>query len=201
MQALIFNEVRLRLRVGQVPLTVVSMGTTATGTAHIEAKRRAHQVAERRAKVLREHEEDVTTALVGYFEAKARADKIRSDAQSRAARRIQAAEEKAALLLAQAREASQQLTAQAEQDAADADAQVGKAVRQLSGLGESTASIAEMTGLSQAVVRAIEREHVVSGESGPQRELVQSQPASRSRGGAAASRSSSSAQAAASPPA
>lgn len=191
----------MRLQTCWMRLTVDFMGMTTPGTTHTEAKRRAHQIAERRAKVLREHEEDVTAALVGYFEAKARADKIRSDAQSRAARRIQAAEEKAALLLAQAREASQQSTAQAEQDAADADAQVGKAVRQLSGLGESTASIAEMTGLSQAVVRAIEREHVVPGESGSQREPAQSHSASRSRGRASASRSSSTTQAAASPPA
>jgi hypothetical protein len=122
--------------------------------------RRAHQVAARRAEALREHERAVTATLVEFYEAKDRADKIRADAQARAARLLQAAEEKALRLAEQAREAGQQVIEQAEKDAADDDARIGTAIRHLRELGEPASSVADMTGLSPAVVRAVEREHL-----------------------------------------
>lgn len=124
------------------------------------AVRRAHQVAERRAEALREHEKAVTATLVEFFEAKDRADKIRADAQARAARLLHAAEEKALRLAEQAREAGQQVIENAEKDACDDDTRVGTAIRHLRELGEPASAVAEMTGLSQAVVRAVEREHL-----------------------------------------
>lgn len=135
------------------------MGTRTAGTGHATAVRRARQVAAHRAELLREHEELVASTLVEYFEAKDRADQIREAARSRAARLVLAAEQKAKKLAEQAAKAGQELTEQAEKDAADDDAQVGQAVRHLRELGESVASVAEMTSLSQAVVRAVEREH------------------------------------------
>lgn len=164
-EALRWRSVRLRATLA--PLTVEIMGSTITSTARAEAKRRAHQVAERRARAHHEHEQDVTAVLVGYFEANSRADKIRADAQARAAHRMQVAEQRAELLLAQARETGQALIDQAEKDASDDDALVGEAIRRLRELGESVASVAEMTELTQPVVRAVEREYLNPRESGP----------------------------------
>jgi hypothetical protein len=155
------------------------MGSTTNSTGHGAAVRRAHQVAASRVEALREHEKAITGTLVSYFEAKDRADKIRADAQARAARMVQGAEEKAARLTEQAREAGQHLAEQAEKDAADHDAQVGRAVRCLRELGESTASVASMTGLSQAVVRAVEREHRPPGDPAPRKRAAP--PASNPR--------------------
>ena len=101
----------------------------SAGTGHSAAVRRAHQAAARRIEALREHEAAITETLVGYFEAKDRADKIRADAQTRATHLLHAAEEKAARLTRQARAAGQELTEQAEKYAADHDAQVGQAIR------------------------------------------------------------------------
>lgn len=153
------------------------MGST-TGTGHSAAARRAHQAAAGRIEALREQEAAITATLVGYFEAKDRADKIRADAQARAARLLQGAEEKASRLTEQARAAGQELTQQAEKDAADHDAQVGQAIRRLRELGETTASVASMTDLSQAVVRAVEREHLAPGDPAPRK---QPPPTSNSR--------------------
>jgi len=143
------------------------MSRKSAGSGHAEAVRRARQVAERRAEVLREREDAVTATLVAFFDAKARADKIRSDAAARAARLLQAAEEKAARLTEQAREAGQQAIEQAEKNAAADDAQVGGAIRHLRELGETAASISSMTGLNQAVVRAVEREHLPEPDAAP----------------------------------
>jgi methyl-accepting chemotaxis protein len=151
-----------------------------SGAGHAEAVRRAKQVAARRAEVLREREEKVTATLVAFFDAKARADKIRSDAADRAARLLQAGEEKAARLIEQARTAGQEVIEQAEKNAAGDDAQVGETIRQLRELGESAASICSMTGLSQAVVRAVEREHLP--EHGPSARRRAPHAASTSRG-------------------
>jgi len=104
------------------------MGST-TGTGHSVAVHRARQAAARRIEALHVQEAAITATLVGYFEAKDRADKIRADAQARAARLLQAAEEKAARLIEQARAAGQELTEQAQKHAAADDAQVGEAVR------------------------------------------------------------------------
>jgi hypothetical protein len=137
------------------------MGSSVSaGTGHAAAVRRARQIAARRAEAVREHEEAVTATLVEFFEAKDRADKVRADAQARAARLLQAAEEKALKLAEQAREAGQQAIEQAEKDASNDDAQVGTAIRHLRELGESATSICSMTGLSTQVVRAVEREHL-----------------------------------------
>jgi uncharacterized protein YhaN len=141
--------------------------SSSVGAGHAAAVRRARQVAERRAEALREHEKAVAATLVEFFEAKDRADKIRADAQARAARLLQTAEEKAARLAEQAREAGQQVIENAEKDACDDDTQVGTAIRHLRRLGESPASISSMTGLTQAVVRAVEREHAPAREPGP----------------------------------
>lgn len=146
------------------------MGSKIAGTGHSAAVLRAQQVSDHRAEQHREHEKTVTAALVEFFEAKARADKVRADGQSRATRLIQAAEDKAARLTEQARAAGQQITEQAEKDAADHDAQIGQAIRRLRGLGETTAAVASMTNLSQAVVRAIEREHLDPGHPAPRKQ-------------------------------
>jgi hypothetical protein len=156
----------VRLRGRRTTHNVVIMSRSAS-TGHAAAVRRARQVEARRAEALREHEQAVTATLVSYFEAKDRADKIRADAQARAARLLQAAHEKAAHLAEQAREAGAQVIERAEKDASDDDAQVGAAIRHLRELGEPAASIAQMTGLSQAVVRAVEREHLPPSEPGP----------------------------------
>jgi hypothetical protein len=167
------------LQASQRRHTVEIMGSNTAGTGHTAAVRRAHQAAAGRIEALREREAAITTTLVGYFEAKDRADKIRADAQTRAARLLQAAEEKAARLTEQARAAGQDLTEQAEKDAADHDAQVGQAIRRLRELGETTASVASMTNLSQAVVRAVEREHLTPQDPAPRRQPAA--PASNSR--------------------
>jgi methylmalonyl-CoA mutase N-terminal domain/subunit len=135
------------------------MGTRPAGSTRGAAVRAAHEVAARRAKAVHEREQEITGVLTDYFEAKARSEKIRTVAQAQAGRLIESAEHKAHKLTADAHAASRQLTEQAEKDAADFDAQVGTAVRRLLDLGESKASVAEMTGLSQAVVRAVAREH------------------------------------------
>ena len=158
------------------------MASSGAGTGRASAVRRAHQVAERRAEAQREHEQAVTATLVEFFEAKDRADKIRTDAQARAARLLHTAEEKALRLAEQAREAGQQVIENAEKDACDDDTQVGAAIRHLRELGESPASISTMTGLTQAVVRAVEREHAPPREPGPQPEH-QNAATSRKRSG------------------
>ena len=157
----------MRLRGRRTTHTVLIMGSSSASTGHAAAVRRARQVEARRAEALREHEQVVTATLVSYFEAKDRADKIRADAQARAARLLQTAQEKAARLAEQAREAGARVVEDAEKDASDDDAQVGTAIRHLRELGEPAASIAEMTGLSQAVVRAVELEHLPPSEPGP----------------------------------
>lgn len=121
--------------------------------------RTAQAVAARRIQQLKDQEQRLSEVLTDYFEAKAHGEKIRNEAQERAARLTQAAEQRAEKLRADAQAASEQVTEQAELDAADHDAQVAVAVRRLLELGETKASIAEMTGLSQAVVRAMAREH------------------------------------------
>lgn len=153
----------MRLQASRERLTVKIMGSKPAGSStHAAAIRRAHQIADRRAAARQPHEDAVTATLVEYFEAKERADKIRSDAQSRAARGIQVAEKKAALLLDKARDSGQELIEQAEKEAAEDDAQVGQAIRHLRELGEPVPTIAEMTGLSRDFVRAVEREHLPS---------------------------------------
>ena len=142
------------------------MGSSVAGAGHASAVRRARQVEARRAETRREHEQAVTATLVEFFEAKDRADKIRADAQVRAARLLQAAHEKAARLAEQAREAGQEVIERAEKDASTDDAQVGTAIRHLRDLGEPASAVAEMTGLSQAVVRAVEREHLPPSDPG-----------------------------------
>jgi hypothetical protein len=117
------------LRVRRTAHTVVIMGSSSASTGHAAAVRRARQVEARRAELLREREQAVTTTLVTYFEAKDRADKIRADAQHRAARLLQTAHEKAARLAEQAREAGAQVIENAEKEASDDDAQVGTAIR------------------------------------------------------------------------
>jgi hypothetical protein len=155
-----------RLRGCRTAHTVVIMSSSVAGTGHAAAVRRARQVEARRAETLREHEQAVTATLVGFFEAKDRADRIRADAQARAARLLQAALEKAARLAEQAREAGQQVIERAEKDASNDDAQVVRAIRHLRELGEPASAVAEMTGLSHAVVRAVEREHLPPHEPG-----------------------------------
>jgi cell division septum initiation protein DivIVA len=135
------------------------MSTRAAGGTRAAAVRAAHEVTARRAEAVHEREREITGLLTDYFEAKARSEKIRTAAQAHAGRLIESAEHKADKLTADAHAASEQLTEQAEKDAADFDAQVGIAVRRLLELGETKASVAEMTGLSQAVVRAVAREH------------------------------------------
>jgi hypothetical protein len=176
--------VRSRLQAGHRRLTVESMGSNTAGAGHAAAVRRAHQVAAGRIEALREHEAAITATLIGYFEAKTRADKIRADAQARTARLIQAAEEKAARCTEQAHEAGRLVTEQAEKDAADYDTQVGRAVRRLRELGETNAAVASMTGLSQAVVRAVEREHLTPQDPAPRRQPAS--PASKARAGSGA---------------
>jgi F0F1-type ATP synthase membrane subunit b/b' len=155
------------------------MTSQSPGAGRGTAVRRAHQVAARRAEALREHEQAVTATLVEFFEAKDRADKVRTDAQNRAARLLQAAEEKALKLAEQARAAGQQVIENAEKDASNDDARVGTAIRHLRELGEPASSVAEMTGLSQAVVRAVEREHLPT--RGNDRRASGSDTASKSR--------------------
>lgn len=135
------------------------MGTRPAGGARAAAVRTAQAVAARRIQQLKDQEERLSGVLADYFEAKAHGEKIRNEAQERAARLTQAAEQRAEKLKHDAQVASEKVTEQAERDAADYDAQVAAAVRQLLELGETKASIAEMTGLSQAVVRAMAREH------------------------------------------
>jgi hypothetical protein len=157
------------------------MGSSSTSTGHAAAVRRARRVEAHRAEVLREHEQEVTATLVSYFEAKDRADKIRAAAQARAARLLQTAHEKTARLTEQAREAGAQVIERAEKDASDDDAQVGTAIRHLRELGEPAASIAQMTGLSQAVVRAVEREHLPPSEPGTRAKTPGAASKSRAR--------------------
>lgn len=135
------------------------MSTKAAGTSRATAARAAHRVAERRAKTLAEHEQELTGVLTDYFEAKSRGEQIRTGAQEQAGRLLAAAETKAHKLTADAHLAGSRLTEQAEKDAAESDAQVAQAVRRLLALGETKPSIAEMTGLTPAVVRAMAREH------------------------------------------
>lgn len=151
-----------------------------TSAARPSPARRAHQVAARRAEAHREHEDAVTKTLVEFFEAKDRADKIRADAQDRAARLLQAADEKAARLAEQARAAGQQVIENAEKDASDDDTRVGTAIRHLRSLGETAASISSMTGLSQAVVRAVEREHLPDHDQAPHKQATGAASTSRS---------------------
>jgi cell division septum initiation protein DivIVA len=134
------------------------MGTKSASTARAAAVRTAQAMAARRIQELKEREEQLAEILADYFEAKAHGEKVRADAKERAARLHQAAEQKAEKLIQEAQAAGEQLTTQAEKDAADYDAQIGAAVRRLLELGEPRTSVAEMTGLSQAVVRAMERE-------------------------------------------
>jgi F0F1-type ATP synthase membrane subunit b/b' len=157
------------------------MGSSVAGTGHASAVRRARQVEAHRAEKLREREQAVTATLVEFFEAKDRADKIRADAQARAARLLQTAQEKAARLAEQAREAGQQVIENAEKDASNDDAQVGTAIRHLRELGEAASAVAEMTGLSQALVRAVEREHLPPHEPGPHSKARGSASKSRAR--------------------
>ena len=157
------------------------MGSSVAGTGHAAAVRRARQVEARRAETRREHEQAVTATLVEFFEAKDRADKIRADAQVRAARLLQAAHEKAVRLAEQAREAGQEVIERAEKDASTDDAQVGTAIRHLRDLGEPASAVAEMTGLSQAVVRAVEREHLPPSDPGPHAKAGGSASKSRAR--------------------
>ena len=135
------------------------MSTKAVGTSRAAAARAAHRVAERRAKTLAEHEQELTGVLTDYFEAKSRGEQIRTGAQEQAGRLLAAAETKAQEITADAHLAGNELTEQAEKDAAEADAQVAQAVRRMLALGETKPAIAEMTGLTPAVVRAMAREH------------------------------------------
>jgi cell division septum initiation protein DivIVA len=160
------------------------MGSNTAGAGHAAAVRRAHQVAAGRIEALREHEAAITATLIGYFEAKARADKIRADAQARTARLIQAADEKAARCTEQAHEAGRLVTEQAEKDAADYDTKVGQAVRRLRDLGETNAAVASMTGLSQAVVRAVEREHLTPQDPAPRKQPTSAASRPRTHSGA-----------------
>jgi hypothetical protein len=157
------------------------MGSSSAGTGHAAAVRRARQVEAHRAEALREHEQAVTATLVEFFEAKDRADKIRADAQARAARLLQIAHEKAARLAEQAHEAGARVVENAEKDASDDDAQAGTAIRHLRELGEPATAVAKMTGLSQAVVRAVEREHLPPSEPGLQAKVRGSASKSRAR--------------------
>ena len=173
------RSARVRLQACHQRLSVEIMGSKTAGTGHTAAVRRAHQAAAGRIEALREHEAAITETLVRYFEAKDHADRIRADAQVRAARLLQVAEEKAARVIEQVREAGQELTGEAEKHAATDDAQVGQAIRRLRELGETTASVASMTGLSPAVVRAVEREHLAPQRPAPQ--IRSAAPASNPR--------------------
>lgn len=148
---------RLRARLGC--FTVECMSTKAAGTSRAAAARAAHRVAERRAKTLAGHEQELTGVLTDYFEAKSRGEKIRTGAQEQAGRLLATAETKAQKITADAHLAGGRLTDQAEKDAAESDAQVAQAVRRLLALGATKPAIAEMTGLTPAVVRAMAREH------------------------------------------
>jgi len=120
--------------------------------------RAAQAVAARRIQQLKDHGQHLGEVLADYFEAKNHGEKIRTEAKDRAAHLLEAAELKAEKLKYDAQAAGKRVTDQAEKDAADYDAQVGAAVRRLLDLGETKTSISEMTGLSQAVVRAMARE-------------------------------------------
>ena len=151
------------------------------GGSRAAAVRAAHSVVAERIEALKAREVELGDVLADYFEAKAGGEEIRAHATDRAERLAQSAKQKAEKLLQEAHVAGEELVVEAEKDASRFDAQVGDAVRRLLELGESRAGVAEITGLSPRVVRAIEREHLPPEPDTPRKRRQSSHSTSRTR--------------------
>jgi hypothetical protein len=121
------------------------MGTTS-GSGRAAALRKAELAAARRAVAFREREKRVREMLTDYFHSADRAEKVRADAEAKAARIRRDADAK----IARVRE-------QAEAATAGLEEQARAALRRMLEAGESREAVAEATGLSLAQVRDAQR--------------------------------------------
>jgi hypothetical protein len=116
-------------------------------TSRAAAERTADALLSRRAEHFEQRERELRGLVADFHHAAQQAAKVRSDLEARARRVLADAEAKAGAL----RE-------RAENEAAEFDAKAHAAVRAMLDFGESRQAVAELTGLSAAKVRQLQRD-------------------------------------------
>lgn len=138
--------VRQRLRDRAAGPSVTGVTRSSGTVSRAAAQRKADALVARRAARFEQRERELRGLLADYHFATDQAATVRSTAQSRAARILADAEAKAA-----------QVRERAEKDAAGFEQDAHAAVRAMLEFGEPYQSVAELTGLSAAHVRRLQR--------------------------------------------
>jgi cell division septum initiation protein DivIVA len=122
------------------------VATKTQSPASRNAARRAAEAVAQRADEFARREKQLLAMVTNFHAATEHAEKIRADAEAKAARLLKDAEAKA-----------QALRDKANADAASADEEAAEAVRRMLEFGESRESITTLTSWPAARIREIQR--------------------------------------------